>query len=337
MVTVRITELYDLNTVKNKMGLIGIHTPGFKQIARLYPGFLMNYNRMKAVSCDIAVACASMLPADPLQVGTDTGDIAPQDLFNPILYKAVTNDSFNTVVNRIYSMTDPIDGNSLSVPASPGNDPWSTSGFANTTDIYYALLSEDGWKKAMPQSGFSMKGIRPFVYQVISTYGNSRMQTGSTSWQISNPNVTGSDGVNTSGSVFTFRGHAMAMPSVPTTVNRNTQTIGDSTGHPFDVFQMDQPGIPKTFVACICTPPSKLHVLYYRLRITWTLEFFEPITMNEKATLGTLVNNGVHLHEDMTYVPSSKDTADYLAPADLPIQDDLVDTQDACLTKILEK
>lgn len=337
MVTVRITELYDLNTVKNKMGLIAIHTPGFKQIARLYPGFLLNYNKMKAVSCDIAVACASMLPADPLQVGTDTGEIAPQDLFNPILYKACTNDSYNTVVNRIYSMSDPISGNSLATPGTVGNDPWTGSTYSNSTDIYYALLSEDGWRKAMPQSGFSMKGLRPLVYQVLNTFGNTRFPA--SGGGVGGAGATDSAGLNTvvSNLAVSFRGSAQPMPAVPTTLFRNTQTIGESSEHPFDVFQMDNPGIPKTFVACICTPPSMLHVLYYRLRITWTLEFFEPITMNEKATLGTLNNNGVHLHEDLTYVPDSSKTADYLAPVDLPTQDDLVDTQDAQITKILEK
>lgn len=337
MVTVRITELYDLNTVKNKMGLIAIHTPGFKQIARLYPGFLLNYNKMKAVSCDIAVACASMLPADPLQVGTETGEIAPQDLFNPILYKACTNDSFNTVVNRIYTMTDPIEGDSISTPGTIGNHPWDGSSYSNSTDIYYALLSEDGWRKAMPQSGFSMKGLRPLVYPVLSTFGNTRISPGTTS--VPGVNAVDDAGVNVglTNLATQFRGPAQAMPAVPTTVARNTQDIGVGAGHPFDVFQMDNPGIPKTFVACICTPPSKLHVLYYRLRITWTLEFFDPITMNEKATLGTLNNNGAHLHEDLTYVPDDSKTSEYLAAADLPTQDDLVDTQDACITKILEK
>nr|QWB14904.1 capsid protein [Cressdnaviricota sp.] len=287
---------------------------------------------MKAVSCDIAVACASMLPADPLQVGTDTGDIAPQDLFNPILYKACTNDSFNTVVNRIYSMSDVDDGASLATPGTVGNDPWSGT-INNSSDIYYSLLSEDGWKKAMPQSGFAMKGIRPLVYPILSTYGNTRITAPSVN--VPGVNVVGSDGVDSLSNVNQqFRGPAQPMPSVPTTVFRNTQNVTDD--HPFDVFTMNNPGIPKTFVACIVTPPSVLHVLYYRLRITWTLEFSDPITSIEKATLGTLTNNGSHLHQNLQYVPSSKDT-EYLEPENLPTQDDLVDVRDASLTKILEK
>lgn len=338
MVTVRITELYDLNTVRDRMGLIGIHTPGFKQIARLYPGFLLNYNKMKAVGCDVAVACASMLPADPLQVGTETGDIAPQDLFNPILYKACTNDSFNTVVNRVYSMSDPIEGNSLATPGTVGNDPWTDAGAGSTADIYYALLGEDGWRKAMPQSGFSMKGLRPLVYPILSTFGNTVLPAIGTQGNtaVGAVNAGGANFLQSAGAVA-FRGSPQTMPAVPTTTYRNTQTIGSSTAHPFDVFQMDNPGIPKTFVCVIATPPSKLHVLYYRLRITWTIEFFDPITMNEKATLGTLRNNGAHLHEDLTYVPDAKDSTEYLAPVDLPTQDDLVDTRDASITKILEK
>lgn len=337
MVTVRITELYDLNTVRNKMGLIAVHTPGYSLIRRLYPGFLMNYDKMKAVKCDIAVACASMLPADPLQVGTSTGDIAPEDLFNPILYRACTNDSFNTIINRAYYM-DPIQtGSSVDTPGTVGNDPWTggtgtSNPLPNSSDIYYALLADDGWKKAMPQTGFSMHGLVPLVYPLLNTFGNVN------SSPISGTNNTQATvlAVNQDGTTMgwktatTFRGRPLPMPGVPTTVGTNQVDVHELD---YDVPVKDQPGIPKTFVAVIVTAPSKLHVLYYRLRVTWTIEFYDVITMNDKATRGSLLNNGAYFHVDGIAGDSKYLPAD---DSNLGAKSDFVDTSDADIKKIME-
>ena len=84
---VRISETYDLSTQVGKMGLIAVHTHSFHAISGAWGGLAKNHKFMRLVNCDITMACASMLPADPLQIGTEAGDIAPQDMFNPILFK----------------------------------------------------------------------------------------------------------------------------------------------------------------------------------------------------------------------------------------------------------
>ena len=99
---VKVSETYDLSTQTDKMGFVGIHTPEGKLVYNMWSGLFKNFRKFRYASCDVTMACASMLPADPLQIGVEAGDIAPQDMFNPILYKAVSNDSMSTLLNRLY-------------------------------------------------------------------------------------------------------------------------------------------------------------------------------------------------------------------------------------------
>ena len=65
-VFVKVSETYDLSTKTNKMGMLGIHTPDGKLVYSMWRGLFENFRKMRFVSCDVAMACASMLPADPL-------------------------------------------------------------------------------------------------------------------------------------------------------------------------------------------------------------------------------------------------------------------------------
>ena len=322
MVVVRISETYDLSTKVDKMGLIGVHTPGLETISQLYYGFLMNYKKYRLVGCDITLACASMLPADPLQIGTEAGDIAPQDMFNPILYTAVSNDSFNTLINRIYGL-GPVSGSSLVGPQSivaSGDD-----AFPNALDgvdqfnVYYALLASEGWKKAMPQSGLSMHDLYPIVYEVVDNYGNMNAITAGQSSAINTllrANVTTDTGEDITGTYLAsvFRGDSKRMPALPT---HRKQTVGalSDWANPF----------PTTYVAAIITPPAKLHKLYYRMRVTWAIEFFDPVPSTEFDTLA-----GLNLSGQRTYA------SDYAAQSkNMDDTTDMVDVKDADVTKIM--
>lgn len=322
--TVRIQETYDLSTAVNKMGLLGIHTPGYNLIKRLYPGFVLNYKYMRAVKCDLAIACASVQPADPLQIGTEAGSIAPQDLFNPILYRAVSTDSFNTILNRAYNLNDNIisDG-SVADHGSPGSDPWT---LGNSTDVYYALLSESGWAKAMPQSGFTMSNLVPLVYEVLNTFGNTLIPTSSSS--LNTINVVNDAGAvsNSTALATTFRGAPRPMPKIPTTTGTNTV---DVSGENFDLPSSNQVGIPKTFVACIVMPPAKQHVLYFRLRVVWTIEFSDIMSMNERATLGSLIDNGHKTYG--TNIISSKS-----ATPDMQVKESMLDADGISAEMIMQ-
>lgn len=298
---VRISETYDLSTQVNKMGLVAIHTPDTTAITRRWGGLLANHKYMKMVSCDVTMACASMLPADPLQVGLETGEIAPQDMFNPILYTAVSNDSFNNIINRIMYLSGYSDvanqGSSVVAINSPDFAQENPKGTApkvidvDNFDIYYSLLSQNGtWKKSMPQSGLSMKGLYPVVYSLVNTVGNQGMHADGGPWPADFNNVW-SENVTLQNNMpeitrqgvgigMTLRGNSMRMPAIPTWGMRPQGASG--TLNPGTLDAMGEPTeIPRCYVAAIIMPPAKLNKLYYRMRVTWTIEFIAPRPYDE--------------------------------------------------------
>lgn len=307
MVTVRITETYDLSTTVNKMGIIGIHTPSPLLIQKLYPGFLTNYKWMHLDRCDVACACASVQPADPLQVGTEAGDIAPEDLFNPILYRAVSTDGYNTIVNRVFTYA--ADGGSVVTSRQVGSDAFPDVN--NQTDAYYSLLSEGGWRKAMPQSGFAMTGLRPLVYPLESTFGNTNIRPEVTSGtaNINAVTTTGSSGDTTgAGNKATmFRGAGHPMGRLPTTMSLNSSHYNPGATELIDYADSSNTVIPPTWVGAIIMPPARLHKLYYRIRCSWTITFYDPITTVEKMSLSRMTTLGASLlHRSEYTIGASK-------------------------------
>lgn len=274
MVFVTYTETYDLSTKQNQIGFVGIHTPSITSLSGLYSGLFQNHKYYRIHSCDVTMACASMLPADPLQIGVEAGSIAPQDMFNPILYKACTNDSFDIVANRLYTTGGSVGSGTDSVKKL--DDPYSGVASSSFDDFqfYYGLLADNSWRKAMPQAGLSIKGLYPLVYQLVSSFGNAGpIPTGQ------QPGLNGIQGINANGATAaqttlgrTFRGPAMRLPRLPTHQGPSSSAVnGDSA------FM----ATPITYVAMLVTPPAKLNVLYYRMRVTWTVEFIDVCTLAE--------------------------------------------------------
>lgn len=284
---VRISETYDLSTQVGKMGLVAIHTPSMMSIVRLWGGLVKNFKFFRFVNCDVTMACASMLPADPLQIGTEAGDIAPQDMFNPILYKAVSNDSFNNIVNRIMVYQDnSATSNSPSV-VSVNNPNFGLTQTQTDFDLYYSLLADkNGWKKSMPQTGLSLKGLYPMVFSVLNTLGHQ----GIPFWKATPATTDDPDTVNTAPEIGKtggvqglgigrfMRGPAMRMPRISTAV-LNTSAPGLDTDD--GTLQLQYFDVPPCYVAAMVLPPAKLNRLYYRLKVTWTIEFTEPRSLIE--------------------------------------------------------
>lgn len=290
MTTVRITETYDLSTRVDRLGMIGVHTPSTATIKSLYPGLWDAHRFIRLKKCDITLACASMLPADPLQIGTEAGSIAPQDMFNPILYRAVTNESFDVIMGRMNSLAPgALNASGHNIGVAP-----EAFGINGNSNIYYSLLSERGWKKSMPQAGLSMRGLVPLVYPILNTFGNEYGPYGNAT---SNGNVpmVGNDGVisaPTNKNPF-FRGRAQRMPRFPTKAG----IPSSDTYTPVDT------SIPNSFVACLIMPPSKLHQLFYRLRVSWTISFEGVRSINEYGSLTDISYAGGGLYYE--YMPSS--------------------------------
>lgn len=286
---VRVSETYDLSTQVNKMGIVGIHTPPTTVLTSLWSGFFKNFRYVRFESCDVEMACASLLPADPLQVGVEAGDIAPQDMFNPILYKAVSNESYSKFVNMMMKSFPPggtyvnppgINGGSVDSINSPVFDSEDQFG------MYYALLANpDGWRKAMPQAGLSMHGLYPLVFSVVSNMGNNvtidsmdaivsyvdNAPGGSYNTGAEGQSILAGGNVNWSS---VFRGPSMRMPRLPTAFGSSTGTSGAAAV--VGEAMTTGPVYPQCYVGLIILPPAKLNKLYYRMKVTWTIEFSEP-------------------------------------------------------------
>lgn len=281
MVFVKVRETYDLHTVKNKMSVICIHTPKAQIIKDNFPGLLMQCKAYRPVSCDVAMACASMLPADPLQVGTGEYDVAPEDLFNPILYKTITNVGMSQLEARITALNQ---SNASGLEANGQTACLDSDGFTNFNDeflIYYGLLQNShGWKHANPQSGFQMTGIKPLVHEMLYAFGDNNTENQSNAMAFPN-----ADGTASPITPVSFRGNAKPVPFL----NCTSYTSGDAdAGFPSGTGGTDNPknhelSVPAPNIACavICIPPSRLHELFYRMVVEWTLEFTGIRPMSE--------------------------------------------------------
>jgi len=364
---VKVSETYDLSTKPDKMGLLGIHTPDGKLVYSMWRGLFENFRRMRYVSCDVAMACASMLPADPLQIGVEAGDIAPQDMFNPILYKAVSNDSMSNLLNKIYAGGGLYDDETWLNKNSVSSENTPDFHYDDTKDVdqfamYYGLLADtDGWRKAMPQAGLEMRNLVPLTFSLVATQGQPSVigDLGNNTLLYSGPGGEGSDNDNVTSHFSAIgrymRGDTRRMPAFDTMVmaaDGHTKDIFLTSAHTInssgefpqlgEMFQAPAmagranitqivPNLdaPNCFVGAIVLPPAKLNRLYYRLKVTWTVEFSQPRPLTDLTNWYGLARVG-----QMSY------GSDYLTQSAVITKagkrEAMVDAGDMDITKIME-
>lgn len=306
MVVVRVRETYDLNTVKNKMTVIAIHTPKPDIIKRNFPGLLMQCRAYRPLSANVRIACASVLPLDPRGVGTSTDDVAPEDVFNPILYKAMSNFGMSQLEARINAM---VHGNSTTFDVDGDTANVEVDEVTNQADefpIYYGLLSNmHGWKHAMPQAGLSMSKLKPLVYEMLYNVGDNVGENGE--YPGVGFNAPAQDGqANTSPlSVGYIRGNGKPLLMINTTeytyrTGLNPQTSIASAGFPdgSDLVANAEVNVPwiNCIVGAIIIPPSRLHQLFYRMVVEWDIEFSSIRPIGEITNWTGLSRIGQHTH-----------------------------------------
>lgn len=300
MVVVKVRETYDLHTIRNKMSVIAIHTPDPDIIKRNWSGLLMNCKFYRPLEANVTIACASMQSADPLQVGTVEGEIAPEDLFNPILAKACTNESFSLLETRILNL-----GVGVTEAETNGDtatvDSNNATPYADDFAVYYGLLSDaHGWRHANPQVGLSMTGLRPLVHEVLANFGTGNMvNAGTPAEGIYSPGLAGSGSFATQITPSFMRGNAKPMPRIPTTSFPATNTVavaGFNTPSGLNYNAATIVNSLRTVVAGIIIPPSRLHELYYRMVVEWSIEFSEIRTLSEIASWAGLESLGNATH-----------------------------------------
>lgn len=333
MVFVKVRETYDLHTIRNKMSIIGIHTPSSNIIKRNYPGLLMQCKAYRPVSADVRLACASMMPLDPQGVGTAEGDVAPEDVFNPILYKALSNFGMSQIDNYVGNgNVGNIAGTSPS-SIDYDNDVNFTKDDGTSLDqfdIYYGLLSQTHhWRHANPQQGLMMSNLNPIVYDLYQTIGDNRSDDlGAFTSNPNNVNIRyDENGTMSTNTPVTFRGKAHPLPmmncTTPTVTTLDNELYVNSSVAGFGATsgENSQIGVPapKVYVGCIIVPPSRLHQLFYRLVVEWTLEFsmIRPVT-------DLLTWSGLAAVGDATHYMSYS----FAASKSAPEETDMVDTSE---------
>lgn len=334
MVFVSVSETYDLATKPSKMTLIGIHTPTKDIIQKTYPGLCMNSKYCRIVKQDVKIACASMLPASVGEVGLGVDDIAPQDLFNPILYKAVSNDSMSTLEARLAGLSSIYSGGATIDGAQAITSNESVTGLDDEFNVYYALLSNrDGFKTANPQQGLTLTNLVPLVFEAYYNYGVN--QTAGTSSPVDNFNTLScadSGLYIRSGSAMHMRGKAHPMPKFNTTYLTGADTAGNrmqngmGDGYPVNA-HIQMPTLMPVYTACVVMPPSKRHLLFYRMVVRTTLEFSEVRPIQEITTFAQMNSNYAPMVYHSDYNQQSEIMTTSLG---------MVDSVNADLEKIME-
>lgn len=345
LVTVTVSETYDLSTQIDKMSLIGIHTPGKSLIQKSYPGLLMNSKYLSIDKVDVTVAAVSTLPISPDQVGLDVNDIAPQDMMNPILYKAVSNDSMSNIEARLHGLGfnggDKVSGSMVDATDD------AVTGLSDEFNVYYSLLSNrDGFRVAHPQQGLQMKGLVPLVFEKYYNVGSFR----STNEDIDGGIPEGDDATSAADrypvinadqngatlgyvNVQSMRGRPHRMPRFPTTYVTGVGTSGNGnagngmgTSEPRNS-QSLMPDILPVYMGCIIMPPAKRTIMYYRMVCRAYLTFSEVRPLSEISSFASLnqyYGNEVY-HTD--YAIQSKQ---------MEVTTDFADVQNANIEKIME-
>lgn len=322
MVFVKVRETYDLHTTKNKMTVIAIRTPKPDIIKRNFPGLLMQCKAYRPFSADVRVACASMQPLDPQGVGTTEGDVAPEDIFNPILYKAMSNIGMSQLEARIHVLQQTggnvdVDGDTAFVDVN------SVTDIADEFNVYYGLLSNaHGWKHANPQAGLEMNNLKPLVWEINYSFGDNGPQGYNLGAPAANQNKV-------TIAPTAIRGGSKPMPFINCTSYTYNDTQKDVDGKASDDRTIatgwiypgfDWPAgsgrpancsidVPYIDVICaaIVVPPSRLHELYYRMVVEWTLEFSGIRPLGEICNFSDLAAIGSTTHYQNYSYESTKE------------------------------
>lgn len=336
MVVVTVSETFDISTKINKMSLIAVHSPTKTLIQKTYPGLAMNCKYWRIKKVDVSLIATAGLPVNPAEVGELPTQIAPQDMLNPILYKAVSNDSWNTLESRLAGLLyRPIPGSAD--PSVPGNMATvENDGVLSGGDfgVYYTLLSNrDGFKLAHPQQGMTMKGLVPLVFEKWFTNGVNTVPGADTAPLI----YEDSNGVLHKGSTpnNSMRGRPHPMPKMNTTYLTAVNGSGPATGATANGMgdgtplndHNQMPSVDPVMLACIILPPSARTIMYYRMVCRAYIEFSDIRPITE-------ITSFVQMSD--VYSPNVYHSDYQLQSAKMDNLTDMVDTADADIEKIME-
>lgn len=286
-------EIYDVNTVSNKVSVIGIHTPIGAKPRQMLAGFFTQFRKYKYKGCSVIGTPAQRLGLNLAQLSTTAGQstVNPKDVFNPALVRGCHGDNLNSALNSIYKGSFQNEGSTVGmdqftdsvVPA--GNLSWES--------MYYRMLQDPSFKKFSLSSGIKLTGLHPMVYNVASNHQILPNETSSTVGGLGRDNAPSKesdydiiiDG-QTAGSVAT--GAGTTSPIFPSLMTNRLQSLGwMDTRQIINSSATAEPAytvLPKIFMACIVLPMAKSDSVVTSMRFVVT-HFFEFKEFNTSLTL----------------------------------------------------
>lgn len=282
-------ETYDINTIQNELSILAIHTPQSKTLKRFFHGFYEQYKKMKVLGCNFKIACASKQDLDPTLVGFEEGQIDPRDVMNPLLFKACTGEGINALLDQIYNAGEAIAPVGI---ASGHSIDQHVDGDATALKAYYSLLADESFRKAHPQAGMTVMGLKPMVHKVVTTQPFK--------WEVARsdrPAIGGTSDIssNTGAQAFGFGGQSGSYNDMTDPVNPSVFvsngitdmpwldtafskvcTFVDGSGQSQEVRKayLLQQNIPRVYMGALVLPPSTgSQNLYFRISVVWHILF----------------------------------------------------------------
>lgn len=326
--TAKYQEIYDVNTVSNKVSVIGIHTPVGAKPRQMLAGFFTQFRKYKYKGCSVVGTPAQRLGLNLAQLSTTAGasTVNPKDVFNPALVRGCHGDNLNSALNSIYKGSFQSEGSSLGMDQF--TDSVVPAGSLSWESMYYRMLQDPSFKKFSLSSGIKLSGLHPLVYNVATNHQIVPNESSATVGQIDYSGEAGGFIINaqSGGLVPDGAGSSSGAPKYFMT-NRlqalgwlDTRQVINSSG------TSTAPGytvLPKIFMACIVLPMAKSDSVVTSMRFVVT-HFFEFKEFNTSLTL-----EGASEYYDWL-TTASKDTKDNDTFETLSDADSVELVNDAC-------
>lgn len=163
-------EIYDIQTVSDKVSIIAIHTPTGSKPRQMLSGFFTQFRKYKYDGCSVVATPAQRLGLSTPQLSTAAGNsmVNPKDVFNPALVRGCHGDNLNSALNSIYKGAFQSEGSALGMDQIA--DTVVPSGGLTWEQMYYRMLQDPSFKKFSLNSGIKLSGLHPMVYNVASNH-----------------------------------------------------------------------------------------------------------------------------------------------------------------------
>lgn len=283
-------EIYDVNTVSNKVSIIGIHTPTGAKPRQMLSGFFTQFRKYKYNGCSVVATPAQRLGLNLAQISTEAGasSVNPKDIFNPALVRGCHGDNLNGALNSIYRGGFTDEGSSLGMDQPADNV--VPTGNLTWEQMYYRMLQDPSFKKFSLSSGIKLSGLHPMIYNVASDKQmmphEANADVGKLMYDATAPGFQFNGAIT--GSVASPDGQGVVASNPQFFTNRlqslgwldTRQIINSSANSASPAYTT----LPKIFMACIILPMAKSDAVVTSMRFVVT-HYFAFKEFNTSLTL----------------------------------------------------